>query len=268
MPAARDLIGRAVLHAPQWMRGIRRIPILGGLVHQLSHQVLPSDQKVWAQITAGPAKGLWLQVHPRVADGFIRGVGESEMQRVISERLRPGMVFFDLGANIGLFTLLAARLVGEGGRVFSFEPDGENAERLRENVAKNDFTNVTIINAGVWSATGELTFVPGPASSPDRAWGKFVAGDNRAGGVTTRCVSLDDFVREAPKPDAIKCDVEGAEIEVLRGSENLLNDRHPWIACETHSAENNRSAREFLARFEYQIETIDETHLLAFVEKC
>jgi FkbM family methyltransferase len=263
MSTPKELIGKAVLHAPSWVRSIRKVPVLGRLVHGLSHRILPSDHKVWAQIEAGPATGLWLQVNPRVAEGFIRGAGESETQRFISERLHPGMVFFDLGANIGLFTLLAARLVGAGGRVFSFEPDRENAARLRENVERNNFSNVTIVEAGVWSMTGELDFVPGPTSSPDRACGKFIAGGNGMEGVATHCVSLDDFVRDAPTPDAIKCDVEGAEIEALQGAEKLLNRHHPWIVCETHSPENNRGARELLARLGYQIETIDESHLLA-----
>ena len=70
------------------------------------------------------------------------------MQTIVAERLRPGMVFYDLGANIGLFTLLAARLVGGTGKVFSFEPDSENATRLRRNIERNGFTNVTVVDAG------------------------------------------------------------------------------------------------------------------------
>jgi FkbM family methyltransferase len=263
MSTTRDIIGKAVLRAPSWMRSIRKVPVLGRLVHELSHRILPTDKKVWAQIQAGPASGLWLQLNPRVADGFIRGGTESAMQKVISERLQPGMVFFDLGANIGLFTLLAARTVGESGKVFSFEPDQQNAARLRENIARNSFRNVTVVEGGVWSTTGELNFVPGPPTSPDRAWGKFVPGVQDRDGVATRCVSLDDFIRDAPVPDAIKCDVEGAEVEALRGGEKLLSKHHPWILCEMHSPENNRSVREFLGRLNYQIETIDETHLLA-----
>jgi len=263
MFAPKDFIGKAVLRAPFWVRSIRKVPVLGRIVHVLSHRILPNDQKVWAQIEAGPASGLWLRVNPRVADSFVRGGTEFEMQTILSERLRPGMIFFDLGANIGLFTLLAARIVGECGKVFSFEPDQENAARLRENIARNNFKNVTVVQAGVWSTTGELNFVPGPDSSPDRAWGKFIAGARDEAGVATGCVSLDDFVRDAPIPDAIKCDVEGAEVKAMQGSEKLLSKHHPWILCETHSPENNATVRQFFGRFDYQVETIDETHLLA-----
>jgi len=266
VPATRDFVGKAMLHAPSWVRSIRNIPLVGRLVHGLSHRILPSGQKIWAQIKRGPARGLWIQVNPRVANGFIQGKSESEMQQSISEYLKPGMVFFDLGANIGLFTLLAARLVGKSGKVFSFEPDRENAGRLRDNVERNKFENVTIVDAGVWSTTGELRFLPGPATSPDRAWGRFVQGGDGTGSVRTRCVSLDDFVQSAAHPDAIKCDVEGAEVEALRGSAKLLESQRPWIVCETHSTENNQTVRELLKGYGYEIEAIDATHLLARVK--
>jgi FkbM family methyltransferase len=263
MSATKDIIGKLVLRVPPWVRSIRKVPLLGRLVHELSHQVLPLDHKVWAQIQAGPAKGLWLLLNPRVADGFVRGGAEFEIQKIISERLQPGMVFFDLGANIGLFTLLAARAVGETGRVFSFEPDQQNAARLRENIARNNFGNVTVIEAGVWSSTAKLNFFSSPTASPDRAWGTFIPGAPSEESTATQCVSLDDFIQDAPMPDAIKCDVEGAEVKVLQGSEKLLSERHPWILCETHSRESNRVVREFLGRLNYRIEPIDEMHLLA-----
>ena len=73
MSTPKELIGKAVLHAPSWVRSMRKVPVLGWLVHGLSHRILPSDQRVWAQIEAGPARGLWLEVNPRVAKGLIHG---------------------------------------------------------------------------------------------------------------------------------------------------------------------------------------------------
>jgi hypothetical protein len=84
----KDFIGKAVLRAPSWIRSIRKVPVLGRLVHELSYRMLSSDNKVWAQIEEGPASGLWLQVNPRVADVFIRGGAESEMQTIISGSAR------------------------------------------------------------------------------------------------------------------------------------------------------------------------------------
>jgi FkbM family methyltransferase len=185
------------------------------------------------------------------------------VQTVIAERLRPGMVFYDLGANIGLFTLMAARIVAESGKVFSFEPDPENAARLRRNIAHNQFQNVTVIEAGVWSSSGRFNFVDGGSSSPDRAWGTFVPDDTQRPGTLISCVSLDDFCRTAPPPDAIKCDVEGAEFEALRGAKKMLQFHRPWIVCEMHSPANDQIIREFLGALGYIFQILDGNHVLA-----
>jgi hypothetical protein len=76
-------------------------------------------------------------------------------------------------------------------------------------------------------------------------------------------VSLDDFIQSAPRPTAIKCDVEGAELEVLKGARRILSESRPWILCEMHSPENDRDARKFLAELGYSITEIDDMHVFA-----
>lgn len=152
--------------------------------------------------------------------------------------------------------------MAEDGRVFSFEPDAEVAGRLRRNIARNDFSNVTVEQAGVWSSSGEMTFRPADASSPDHGTGSIVARSDKAQGVTVQCVSLDDFGRSAPPPDAIKCDIEGAEVEMLRGAKSILTSRRPWILCEMHSESNNRACRAILQDFGYSFELVDSNHIL------
>ncbi len=258
-------ISKTFLRVPTPLRSLRKIPVVGGLIHFVSHRILSADRKVWAQLEAGPLKGLWLELNPRTGQNYLRGEAEPAVQRILLERLRPGMVFYDLGANIGLFSLFAARIVGESGRVFSFEPDAEVAARLRRNVERNGFSNVTVVEAGLWSASGSVNFVAAGPSSPDRGTGRFIDGKSPSG-TPTPCVSLDDFVASAPLPDAIKCDIEGAEVEALRGAEKLLRARHPWILCETHSESNDRTARELLREFGYSVESVDSNHILAVIQ--
>jgi len=259
----RTWIASILLGLPEPLRSIRNIPILGNLAHRLSHRFLPKEEKVWARVKRGSAEGLWLELNPRTGQQYLRGDVEPAIQEVLWKRLKPGMVFYDLGANIGFFSLLAARLVGAAGQVFSFEPDAETAERLRRNITRNGFINATVIEAGVWSASGAVNFVPADTSSPDRGVGKFVAGENSPAANPTRCVALDDFVGNAPTPDVIKCDVEGAEIEAFRGAEQLLAARHPLILCEMHSEANDIFLREYFVKFGYIIESIDDLHILA-----
>jgi len=263
MAAARKWIGSLLLELPAPLRSLRNLPVLGNLVHRLSHRILPPDEKVWARVERGPGEGLWLELNPRTGQQYLRGEVEPAIQEILLERLKPGMVFYDLGANIGFFSLLAARLVGAAGQVFSFEPDPEIAGRLRRNIARNGFINGTVVEAGVWSANGDLIFVAADQSAPDRGVGKFVAGESAAAGTPKRCVALDGFFHSAPTPDVIKCDVEGAEIEVFRGAAKLLEARHPLILCEMHSAANDKFLREYFIRLGYRVESVDDLHVLA-----
>ena len=100
------------------------------------------------------------------------------MQEILVKRLGPGMVFYDLGANVGFFSLVAARIVGESGQMFSFELDPEIAARLRRNIERNNLSNVTVVEAGLWSSNGKLNFVPADPASPDRGTGQFAGGND------------------------------------------------------------------------------------------
>lgn len=263
MPSARKWLGTMLLHAPAPLRSFRNVPVLGRILHGLSYRILPASEKVWVQVEAGPAKGPWLELNPRTGQSSLRGKAETAVQNAFADRLRPGMVFYDLGANIGLYSLLAARIVGASGHVFSFEPDADVAGRLRRNIAQNGFQNVTVVECGVWFASGDFKFIAADSSSPDHGTGMFAGNEDASCGIPLRCVSLDDFIVNAPPPDAINCDVEGAEVEVFRGAEKMLRARHPWILCEMHSKENDRAAREFLGGLGYTFEVVDANHILA-----
>lgn len=263
MPGSRNWVSNLFLRTPESVRSIRRVPVIGDFVHRISHRMLPSDEGVWAQIQEGPAKGLWLELNPRTGRSYLRGEAERPVQEVLAKTLQPGMVFYDLGANVGLFSLLAARFVGTNGKVFSFEPDAEVAGRLRSNVDRNGFSNVTVVEAGIWSSSGEMAFVAADVSSPDRGTGRFANDSEGTEGTRVRCVSLDDFAQNAPQPHVIKCDIEGAEVEMLRGATCILKTGRARILCELHSESNKTACREFLHEFGYGIELIDSNHILA-----
>jgi FkbM family methyltransferase len=284
MKQSGTALGNFLIRMPPSVRSLRRIPLLGKILHRLSHQMLPAEQMMWVQIEAGPARGLWFELNPRTGWNYRSGHADSLSQSLIAERLKPGDVFYDLGANNGLFSLIAARVVGDSGKVISFEPDPVVATRLRRNIQRNGFHNVTVAESGVWSKSGKVNFIPAEDSSPDRGTGRFAStpAENATAGLQAgqkecliNCVSLDDFVSNdnfisndnfvsnVPSPNAIKCDVEGAEMEVLIGAENLLRRSRPWILCEMHSSANDDAARKFLSRLGYSFESLDDNHVLA-----
>jgi FkbM family methyltransferase len=173
------------------------------------------------------------------------------------------MTFYDVGANIGFFSLLAARLVGNAGRVVAFEADPEVAGRLREHVERNAFGWITAEELAVWSKGPEVLFArTDPTTSPDRGLGHVVPMDS-AGAIKLRAVSLDEYTSSQPAPDFLKCDVEGAEVEVFRGATRLLTEKRPGIICEMHGEQNHQVLLEEFARLGYRCEPRGTNHVLA-----
>jgi FkbM family methyltransferase len=215
------------------------------------------------QVQRGPAQGLWLHLNPRTGRTYFEGAGEPEVQNALQQCLRPGMIFYDIGANIGFFSLLAARIVGKDGHVVAFEADPEIAARLREHVTRNDFRSISVEEKAVWSEPTTVFFArTDPATSPDRGLGHIVAtgvGDT----IQVNAVSLDKYVQTVPAPDFLKCDVEGAEVDVFRGAQRLLTEKHPGILCEMHTDANRRLLLEMFARLGYTCKSLDEHHVLA-----
>jgi FkbM family methyltransferase len=261
--SSNDRVAQAFLRYAAPFRSLRRLPILGHYLSWLGDRLVPRSTRTWAQVENGPAAGIWLRLNPRTGLDTLRGAGEPEVQDALRRHLRPGMTFYDLGANIGFFSLLAARLVGEQGRVIAFEADPEIAARLREHVERNQFRRIIVAERAVWSEASKVFFERiDPATSPDRGLGH-VACVASASTIEIQAVTLDDFARTSPPPDFIKCDVEGAEVEAFRGAQRLLAEKRPGILCEIHSEENRRALLDQFARLGYTCTDCGATHLLA-----
>ena len=149
--------------------------------------------------------------------------------------LKEGMVFVDVGANEGLYSLFASRCVGPSGRVFSFEPSLREFQRLECNIRLNSLQNVRAVQAALAERPAEMEFSIACAAH---------AGQNTLGGLVhdvqllrTEKVSartLDDFTAEAglDRVDVVKLDVEGAERRVLEGSRRVIRQMRPVILFE------------------------------------
>jgi FkbM family methyltransferase len=244
---------------------LRRVPVLGNLFSWTSRRLVSPDALIWVQIQRGPAQGLWIRVNPRTGQDVQKGIGEPAVQEGMRQHLRPGMTFYDLGANIGFFSLLAARIVGPTGRVVSFEADPEIAARLRENLAYNKFAHACVEQKAVWSESTTVSFARVDANtSPDRGLGHVSTGDaGVAQTISVEAISLDQFVLSHPAPDFLKCDVEGAEVAVFQGAEKLLREKRPILLVEMHSAINHQDLTQRFVQFGYICNNVDENHVLA-----
>ena len=267
MKAPDGRVGRAFLRFASPFANFRSLPFIGPLLRWASAKVLPRDTLTWIQVQHGPAQGVWLHLNPRTGRDYFNGEVEREVQDVLQKYLQPGMTFYDVGANIGFFSLLGARLVGAGGRVIAFEADPDIAARLREHAARAEGTPISVEEAAVWSSSDPVFFARADADiSPDRGVGHVVGtggAEAAAGTILMKTVFLDDYASKVGAPNFIKCDVEGAEVEVIRGATKLLIEKKPIILCEMHGEENRRILLEEFSRFGYICRACGKDHVLA-----
>ena len=159
---------------------------------------------------------------------------EPETRSFLDAYLRPGDVFLDIGANVGLYTIAAARLVGNGGQVHAFEPCSKTFARLEENVRLNGLRNVSCHRVALSDENAEAQL--SLAKDGFDAWnslGKPYMGEP-GGQETVQTVTLDSFVgqhRLEGRITAMKIDVEGWENQVLTGAEKLLAAANAPALC-------------------------------------
>lgn len=195
-------------------------------------------------IAAGEAAGLKLVA--RGADpSFACGTYERPMQAAVSSNLSFGDVFCDIGANIGFFSLIAARKVGPQGCVYAFEPVPANASAIVRSARVNHFHNVTVFAEAIGGATGraELLLARHIGGAMLASAG---APPDMRGRIEVDVVTLDEAIvrRGLRPPSLIKIDVEGAEIDALRGMAEILRVHRPTVIYEIDDATRDRLNRK------------------------
>jgi FkbM family methyltransferase len=153
---------------------------------------------------------------------------EQEKSRALRQVLRPGMTFIDVGGNLGQFSLLAARLVGPRGHVISVEPAPANAQMLRHSAQANGYHHLHVVQCALGDAPGKATLHLADACGMHSLCTDAPGRDH--GAVEVEVCTLDELVRrhQLPRVDAIKIDVEGFEMPVLRGARQTLQ-RHQGL---------------------------------------
>jgi FkbM family methyltransferase len=157
---------------------------------------------------------------------------------------RRGEVVVDAGAGIGIFTVKASLQVGTTGIVYAFEPEPENYSLLEENT--RSLRNVKTHRLALWSTTGRKTLHLSPW------WGAHtltpLQGHRETRRIEVKAARLDDLVSTA---HFLKIDVEGAEVEVLKGARRILMEHRPFIAVETHTDSLYDEVDRLLSGFGY-----------------
>ena len=226
--AVRALLTRAYRAARRGVRGwgLRRFALLKAF-----------DRFAMRRLRSGHAvvDGHRMLVDPTDALNLsVLGTYEAEEveTRLVKRLVGPGQVALDVGANIGYYTLILARLVGPQGRVVAFEPGPTNAEILRANVALNGYGNVEVWPVALSSRSGRERLFLSEENSGDHRLGSDA--EERRASVDVEVVRLDERLDDLPpRVDFVKMDIQGAEAAALEGMEGLLRrDRDVRILSE------------------------------------
>jgi FkbM family methyltransferase len=254
-------------------RGYDRAPWMNDLHHKLSyrlHKLLPEFgitgiQKV--QVPGMPNRFMYV----RAEDG---GVAhqlimyreyEPYESSLVREYLKPGMTVYNIGANLGYYTLVASECIGRNGKIYAFEPAPENFELLTRTVSENKLTNVELFPSAVGAAKGSATLSLSRTNSGDHQLQNVASRDH----IVVDVVSVDSFITEghAP-PDAIIMDVQGAEFDVLKGAPEVLASKKSLLLFTEfwHTGLDERhpnGAKKMLDMLEgagFQLNVMDEKH--------
>lgn len=201
---------------------------------ELKRRMLPQGPRP-RRVLWGPGRGLVLELDFEYQLRFYLGLYEAEIAGWLRKFCASGRRAYDVGADIGYQALAIARL--SRGDVVAFEPNPMAAEQARRNIALN---------------TGRV----GPVELLEH----FVGRDEGPGRIT-----LDAFVEQRARfpPDFLLIDVDGGEVDVLLGGENLLRHRRPDVIVETHAPGLERECSAILSRCGYRPTVVSQRRLFA-----
>ena len=237
-------------------QGLYRFPPLARLIRS-SINASVSEGLSEVEIAAGDLRGYKILLNLKAEKSRWLGTYEPELAEAVRELVKPGMIVYDVGANIGYVSMLLAHAARPDGQVFAFEALPANIERIRANVALNNLeSRVHLIPQAVADRSGELTFyvhesvgmgkIAGSAGRPE---------DQYQAEIKVQTLSLDEFAYQQgnPAPDVVKIDIEGGEVLALPGMKRILAEHHPLLLLELHGPESEKVAWQTLTEAGYRL---------------
>uniref|UniRef100_A0A7C4U847 FkbM family methyltransferase n=1 Tax=candidate division WOR-3 bacterium TaxID=2052148 RepID=A0A7C4U847_UNCW3 len=177
--------------------------------------------------------------------GFLETLCEQYIDDIYEKyyKIKKGDIVVDVGANVGIFTIKAAKEVGNDGKVIAVEPEGECLSMLQRNIQENKLRNVLVIQKGVWIKKDKLKFYISPSSTGHSFYESIhykVA--------EIEVDSLDNILKEygIERTDFVKLDIEGAEVEAVKGMNEVLKSGAKIVIASYHLINNDFTYKTIL----------------------
>jgi len=185
---------------------------------------------------------------------------EPAVEQAIRQALRPGDTFVDAGSNIGFYTIMAAGIVGKTGAVIACEMMPETAKILRDHLTLNDVTNVAVFEGALSDTSGDTVYASHPSGKCGQA---SIARSNHGSQIAVQTRTLQAVLTTTKRVHVLKMDLEGAELQALRGLGDSLN-KVDLLVFENHTAPD---VVKWLQARGFTIKRLDHTNALARREK-
>jgi len=204
----------------------------------------------------GPAAGYyWKHYHCHQA-WMAMGLYEPHVARLIYDTLKPGDTFYDVGANAGYFSLIAAKAVGLTGRVVAFDPIPINVHVIKEQIEINKLSNRCVIEPlAISNTNGVLSFTISKRNANSHLSNiplPHVIMEEEREVIQVETTTLDDYVQKHSHPTLIKMDIEGAEVNALEGAKTLLSSKNTTFLISVHSLSIEKQVKAILKKNGYE----------------
>jgi len=242
---------RPALLRAKMIQLLRRVPLVGSALRWYARKYVEGSV---VTIKSGYARGLRWRRHHKYVSGYWLGQYELTMQRVLVRKLRPGSVFFDVGAHGGFFTVIAASRVGPAGKCVAFDPDQENITSIREQCDLNGFSSVVVVNAAISDVVGRGWFA---RSHPGAATGHLSERSAGEESIDVATTTLDAAAAVYGVPSVVKIDIEGGETRALKGAARLLMEHRPMWLVEIHDPASEADVNAIFLAARYGLSSLN-----------
>ena len=201
--------------------------VIATIINELIHFRLLSYKKVLGN-------KIYLQKHSFVSRCLVRrGIHEETLTKFAINAIKKGDVVLDVGANIGYYTLIFAKIVGENGHVFAFEPEPSNFDLLKKNVMVNNYRNTSLEKIAISNKNGNTKLYLNKANAGEHRI--YLSNTAKNNFLNVEMKTLDEYFKNnsiRDKISFIKMDVEGSEIGVIKGMNSILENKKLTIMLE------------------------------------